>query len=249
MASMLAFRSESEPAAACAGSSTILFSPARRRVSQRRCFVNPRVAASLGAAVAGATATTTATVAWRQACQAPTLAHLPRGRRGFEESLLVARTSEEPRDCVIADASQVGLFGRCRAMLLDPSKRRRMASLGPAAALSYTFVKGTKLALLNFCACYIAAMRTGVAPTRCWPSVLSTYAALYVATAPIQPVKWAAVVALTPVADKLTKKTSKQLRVSAAQALALLLVAAVVFSVLLWALAILAASCAARMPS
>lgn len=246
MASVLVFQPEFEPAA-CVGSSTTAFSPARRRVSQQRGFVAPRVAASLGAAVAGATATATATVAWTQTCQAPTFAHVPRGRGRFDMGPLVARATEEPRDTLPADASQGGFFGRCRATLRDPSKRRRIASLGPAAALSYTFVKGIKLALLNFFACYIAAMRSGVAPTRCWPSVLSTYAALYIATVPIQPAKWVVVAALTPAADKLTKKTSEQLRVSGAQALALLLVAAVAFSVLLWALAILAASFVARM--
>lgn len=122
--------------------------------------------------------------------------------------------------------------------LTDPSKRKRLASLGTAGALSYLYVKVLKHMVLSSITWYLVAARTGLPPLQRWPTFLSIYASLYLAASPLQPAKFALVVALTPVTDKLAHRLSARLKVSKNNAFGLVLLAGGVLGGALWAMAL-----------
>lgn len=125
---------------------------------------------------------------------------------------------------------------------------KRLLSAGTAGAISYGYVKAVKHAVLTFVSCYIVARRTGASPLRHWPQLVAAYASLYLVIAPAQPIKYAGIVALTPVWDRFAARLGRRFRIGKARACSLLLIGAVILGVLLWGLAIVAAVCVARVP-
>ncbi|CAE7252891.1 unnamed protein product, partial [Symbiodinium microadriaticum] len=71
--------------------------------------------------------------------------------------------------------------------LVSAKKRKRLASLGTSSVLSYLLLKFLKHSIINAVAWYLTAKRLGVSPLQKWPTFLATYAAVYVASTPLQP--------------------------------------------------------------
>ncbi|CAE8740948.1 unnamed protein product [Polarella glacialis] len=128
------------------------------------------------------------------------------------------------------------------------AKGKRLAALGTAGALSYALLKGLKHAIIAAIAWYLVARRTGVPPPQSWPAFLTSYAAVYLASSPIQPVKWAAIAAITPAMDRFMTAVAGRTRMTKKQVAGLLLVAIGAGSAAIWALGVVCASALAGVP-
>lgn len=114
--------------------------------------------------------------------------------------------------------------------------------------LSYLFFKALKHMTLSSIAWYFIAIRTGEPPTKHWAAFLSAYGTLYVASAPLQPAKFALVAALTPAVDRTAASACRRLGVSKSVAVAVLVASGVVVGSVLWALLISLAGLLAGVP-
>lgn len=135
-----------------------------------------------------------------------------------------------------------------RAWLIDPERRKRVTTMGTAGALSYLLVKVLKHVALTSVAWYLVALRTGHSPRQHWPTFLSAYASLYVTIYPLQPAKYALVLALAPAARRVIDRVRVWLRVSRGRAVALVLAWGAIVIAALWALMISMAGLLAGVP-
>ncbi|CAJ1341200.1 unnamed protein product [Effrenium voratum] len=137
---------------------------------------------------------------------------------------------------------------RGRTRRRSQSRRERLASLGAAGALSYTSLKLLKHAVINGIAWYLTAKRLGLPPPRRWPTFMATYAAVYVASTPLQPVKWAMIAAMSPAVDRMMGSMSGRLQWSKKQTAGLLFLIVAAIAAVVWLSGILLASALAKTP-
>ncbi|CAL1135987.1 unnamed protein product [Cladocopium goreaui] len=126
--------------------------------------------------------------------------------------------------------------------------RERLVSLGAAGLMSYWLMKLLKHSIINGIAWYLTAMRTGVPPPRRWKTFLATYAAVYVASTPLQPFKWATIAAMAPGMDRLMTKIASRFKWSKQRAGGLLLLVICLVAGSVWTLGVLLACSFAQIP-
>eukprot|EP00933_Yihiella_yeosuensis_P020504 TRINITY_DN16429_c0_g1_i1.p1 TRINITY_DN16429_c0_g1~~TRINITY_DN16429_c0_g1_i1.p1 ORF type:complete len:265 (-),score=25.12 TRINITY_DN16429_c0_g1_i1:108-833(-) len=127
-------------------------------------------------------------------------------------------------------------------------KKERLAALGTAGALSYSLLKGLKHALITAIAWYLVAVRNGLPPPRKWTAFAATYAAVYAASTPIQPIKWAAIAAMTPRVRRLIESLASRLSISQKASSGMLFLCTLAISGTVWASGIVIASALAGVP-
>ncbi|CAE7266453.1 unnamed protein product [Symbiodinium sp. CCMP2592] len=130
--------------------------------------------------------------------------------------------------------------------LVSAKKRKRLASLGTSSVLSYLLLKFLKHAIINAVAWYLTAKRLGVSPLQKWPTFLATYAAVYVASTPLQPAKWAVIVAMSPVLDRTMEKISDRMGWSKQTTAGAILLGISALGASVWMLGVLVAGSLAR---
>ncbi|CAE7937448.1 unnamed protein product, partial [Symbiodinium sp. KB8] len=132
------------------------------------------------------------------------------------------------------------------AGLVSAKKRKRLASLGTSSVLSYLLLKFLKHSIINAVAWYLTAKRLGVSPLQKWPTFLATYAAVYVASTPLQPAKWAVIVAMSPVLDRTMEKISARMGWSKQTTAGAILLGISALGAIVWMLGVLVAGSLAR---
>ncbi|OLP91999.1 hypothetical protein AK812_SmicGene26237 [Symbiodinium microadriaticum] len=130
--------------------------------------------------------------------------------------------------------------------LVSAKKRKRLASLGTSSVLSYLLLKFLKHSIINAVAWYLTAKRLGVSPLQKWPTFLATYAAVYVASTPLQPAKWAVIVAMSPVLDRTMEKISARMGWSKQTTAGAILLGISALGAIVWMLGVLVAGSLAR---
>eukprot|EP00434_Breviolum_minutum_P019028 symbB.v1.2.016774.t1/scaffold1201.1/size131815/6 len=128
------------------------------------------------------------------------------------------------------------------------TRRERLVSLGAAGTMSYLLMKFLKHSVINGIAWYLTAKRTGLPPPRRWKTFLATYAAVYVASTPLQPFKWATIAAMAPGVDRLMTKIASRFEWSKQKAAGLMLFVISMVSASVWMLGVLLACSLAQIP-
>ncbi|CAK9109920.1 unnamed protein product [Durusdinium trenchii] len=116
------------------------------------------------------------------------------------------------------------------------------------SGFAYRAMKLLKHSIINCIAWYLTANRTGLPPPRRWPTFLATYAAVYVASTPLQPVKWTIIAAMSPGIDRLISQVSSRFGCSKKLAAGLMFLMISLTAAGLWILGVCLACTLAKIP-